>query len=204
MSQPATASRTRARPSEVHERILDAADRLFYAEGASAVGVDRIIAEAGVAKASLYAHFAGKDALVLAHLHRRADRAAARLANELDRLPAADAAGRVRVVFDDLWAWLHEDSFRGCPFINAAVQYPDPEHPVRVFVREHRHAFVEMLRAQVTGGGQRIDPLLPQALAMVYDASLVTAQTDDANTAEAGGRYLVDRVLADQAPERRV
>lgn len=197
MTDPATVPRTRARPSEVHERILDAADRLFYADGATAVGIDRVISEAGVAKASLYSHFAGKDALVLAHLHRRAERATARLEESLVTLPADAAEARVHVVFDDLWAWLAEDSFRGCPFINAAVEYPDPQHPVRQFVRQHRHDFVGMLREQLAGGGSRYaDPLLPQALAMVYDASLVTAQTDDSATAEAGGRYLLGRVLA--------
>ncbi|MEJ1092124.1 TetR/AcrR family transcriptional regulator [Microbacterium istanbulense] len=197
MTDSATAPRTRARPTEVHERILDAADRLFYADGASAVGIDRVIAEAGVAKASLYSHFASKDALVLAHLHRRADRAATRLAAALERLPEGAAEARVHVVFDDLWAWLAEDSFRGCPFINAAVEYPDPEHPVRQFVRQHRHDFVAMLGEQLRGGGSRfVDPQLPQALAMVYDASLVTAQTDDAPTAEAGGRYLLARLIS--------
>lgn len=198
MTDSATARRTRARPGEVHERILDAADRLFYADGAAAVGIDRIIAEAGVAKASLYSHFASKDALVLAHLHRRADRTAARLADGLAQLPPDAAAARIRVVFDDLWAWLHEDTFRGCPFINATVQYPDPQHPVRRFVREHRHDFVGLLHEQLAGGGERYaGPVLPQALAMVYDASLVTALTEDAATAELGGRYLLDRLLAD-------
>lgn len=196
MTDSATSPRKRARPSEVRERILDAADRLFYAHGVVAVGIDRIIAEAGVAKASLYVHFSSKDALVLAHLHRRAERSAGRLAEQLRALPADAARQRIRVVFDDLWAWLHEDNFRGCPFINAAVHYPDPQHPVRAFVRDYRRDFVAMLRAQVAQGGAALQhPELPHALAMVYDASLVAAQADDAATAEAGGRYLLDRLI---------
>lgn len=198
MTDSATAPRTRARPGEVRERILDAADRLFYAEGVNAVGIDRVIAEAGVAKASLYAHFESKDALILAHLHRRADRTSERLEAELAALPPTATERRIRTIFDDLWSWLHEDDFRGCPFINAALGFPDPEHPVRRFVREHRHDFVAQLSEQLAGDPARHDdPQLAQALAMVYDAALVTAQTDGVHTAEQGGRYLLKRLLND-------
>lgn len=193
MSTSTTAGRVRSTPDEVHERILETADRLFYAEGVHAVGIDRIIAEAGVAKASLYGHFSTKSDLVAAYLRRRSQRSGERLREALGALPAGAARDRVLVIMEDLWAWLHEDTFRGCPFINATAEYADPDHPVRREVAAHRHAFVALLHEQVS---DRPDAdLLAAALALIYDETLVAAQVDGAVAAERTSRHLVGTLL---------
>src|SRR4051794_29251115 len=102
------------------ERLLAAADELFYAEGVHSVGIDRIIEHAGVAKASLYNTFGSKDELVRAYLSARHDR-------RRDRISAAVAAretprDRVLAVFDVLEAAVAEPTFRGCAFAKASAE----------------------------------------------------------------------------------
>src|SRR5437763_3067098 len=112
-----TSRGTTAQPAR--ERILDTAFRLFYAHGPRGVGVDRVIAESGVAKATLYKHFPAKDDLVVAYLDRVDEVWRAQLAE------AAEAAGddpRDRLVgtFDALATAARHAGYRGCAFINAA------------------------------------------------------------------------------------
>jgi AcrR family transcriptional regulator len=112
----------------VRDRLLSAADRLFYREGVRAVGIDRVLAEAGAAKASLYDHFASKDELVAAYIASRSAEAQATLGAH-----AASAglspAGKVLALFDAAIAMAEEENFRGCPFTLLAAEFPDPAHP---------------------------------------------------------------------------
>src|SRR3954452_16393814 len=98
------------------DRILAAADRLFYRKGIRAVGVDTVAAEAGISKRSLYDTFPSKDALVAAYLRQR-----------IQPLPASDqpAAAQVLGLFDQLHARFRNGDFRGCPFVNAVTELAD-------------------------------------------------------------------------------
>ena len=118
-------------------RILDAASEAFYRQGIAAVGVDAIVADAGVAKSTLYRHFPSKDDLVVAFLRRRDERWRAWLRSEVERL-SPDPAGRPLAVFDALGGWFASEAFRGCAFINAAAEIADPTHPARAAVQEHK------------------------------------------------------------------
>src|SRR6201999_4031572 len=95
------------------ERILQAADRLFYRKGIRAVGVDTVAAEAGISKRSLYDTFPSKDALVAAYLRQR-----------IQPLPASDLppTAQVLALFDQLHARFAKGDFRGCPFVNAVTE----------------------------------------------------------------------------------
>ncbi|MGK5640817.1 TetR/AcrR family transcriptional regulator, partial [Streptomyces sp. URMC 126] len=128
------------------QRLLDTAGRLFYAEGIQAVGVERLVTEAGVTRATFYRHFAGKDGLVDAYL-------AARGARVEDAVAAVLAAHRGRdalfAIMDMIADSLCRPGFRGCGFLNAAAEYPDPSHAVRVRVAAHRHWFHGVLRTVV-------------------------------------------------------
>src|ERR1700753_619588 len=110
-------SMTTEKPS-ARERLLAAAEELFYEEGVNTVGIDRVIEKAGVAKASLYSAFGSKDELIRAYL-------AARLAVRKERMGAACATcatprERLLAVFDVLGAVCAEPGFRGCAFMNAS------------------------------------------------------------------------------------
>jgi AcrR family transcriptional regulator len=129
------------RPSEARSRLLNTATRIFYAEGIHSVGIDRVVAEAQVTRATLYRHFPGKEDLVLAYLSQ-VDEA---MRGQVDRaadggLPAADA---IRALGESIAQGIQSAGFRGCAFLNAVAEYPDPDHPVHRAVLAHRQWFLD-------------------------------------------------------------
>ncbi|MCF0091897.1 helix-turn-helix domain-containing protein [Micromonospora sp. NPDC049114] len=139
-----------ARPSEARLRLLRTATRIFYTEGIHSVGVDRIIAEAKVTRATFYRHFPSKDDLILAYL---------REVHQLERGMVDEALATNRSPVDPLLAIagsiaqnIQSPGFRGCAFLNAAAEYPDTNHPVHQELLAHRQWFLDtitMLMAQV-------------------------------------------------------
>src|SRR5689334_17963514 len=110
---------TAARPSAARQRILDTAFRLFYAHGIRAVGIDRIIAESGVAKATFYKHFPAKDDLVVAYLDR-VDGVWGEQLRTAAEAAGPDPADQLVGMFDALVSACRREGYRGCAFINAA------------------------------------------------------------------------------------
>ncbi|MBG6103934.1 AcrR family transcriptional regulator [Micromonospora vinacea] len=139
-----------ARPSEARSKLLRTATRIFYAEGIHSVGVDRIIAEAKVTRATFYRHFPSKDDLILAYL---------REVHQLERGMVNEALAANRSPVDPLLAIagsiaqnIQSPGFRGCAFLNAAAEYPDTNHPVHQELMAHRQWFLDtitMLMARV-------------------------------------------------------
>ncbi|MFJ6167636.1 TetR/AcrR family transcriptional regulator [Micromonospora orduensis] len=134
---------TDTRPSEARQRLLATATRIFYAEGIHSVGVDRIIAEAKVTRATFYRHFPSKEDLILAYLREvhemergRVDAAIAANPSGVD--PLLDIAGAIAQN-------IQSPGFRGCAFLNAAAEYPDADHPVRQEIIAHRQWFLDTL-----------------------------------------------------------
>jgi len=122
------------------ERILETAYELFSRYGTKAVGVDRIIAESGAAKMTLYRNFASKDELILAFLERREERwTRAWLQSEVEAR-ADTGAGRLLAIFDVFGEWFERDDFEGCSFINVMLEVTDCAHPVRQATVEHLSA----------------------------------------------------------------
>ncbi|WP_127499590.1 TetR/AcrR family transcriptional regulator [Actinoplanes solisilvae] len=135
---------TRRETSEARLRLLTTATEIFYAEGIHAVGVDRIIAAAKITRATFYRHFPGKEDLVLAYLSEvhGMDRAAVEAAVAAHPSPA-DA---LLAIADTIAAGILSPRFRGCAFLNAAAEYPDPGHPVHQQVIAHRQWFLDTLQ----------------------------------------------------------
>jgi AcrR family transcriptional regulator len=134
---------------DTRERILRTASELFYREGTRAVGVDLIVAQSGVAKTSLYRHFATKDDLIEAFLLREDED----FWRQWDSISAAHK-GRPREELDAQLQWLGEriarPGYRGCPQINIAAEYADDKHPARKVAvahkRELRRRLAELAR----------------------------------------------------------
>lgn len=129
-------SESGSRPSEARSRLLTTAGRMFYAEGIHSVGVDRIVKEAQVTRATFYRHFPSKESLVVACLSE-ADRAIRGRADAAVAagLPAADT---VRALGAAIAEDIRSPGFRGCAFLNAVAEFPDPGHPVHLAVLAHR------------------------------------------------------------------
>ncbi len=137
------------------ERLLEAASDLFYHEGITTTGIDRVIARAQVAKASLYNNFASKDDLVTAYLEVEL----ARVEQVLAALPRDTVGGATLALFDDLAAAAQRPDFVGCPFLNAAVELGGDAPARRVidaFVARLAGFFLEDL----AGDGARATQLL--------------------------------------------
>ena len=118
-------------PESGRERVLETAYKLFSRHGTRAVGVDRIIAESGVAKMTLYRNFASKDDLILAFLERREERWTRAWLQETVESRAATPAQRLLAIFDVFGEWFARDDFEGCSFINVMLELDDPGSPVR-------------------------------------------------------------------------
>ncbi|MDX2592102.1 MULTISPECIES: TetR/AcrR family transcriptional regulator [Streptomyces] len=127
--------------SEARARLLDTATRIFYAEGIHSVGVDRIIAEAKVTRATLYRHFKGKEELILSYL-QQADHAIRGQVAAI-RAQGLSAPDTVRAVSRAIAEGIQSSGFRGCAFLNAAAEYPEQDHPVHQAVLTHRQWFLE-------------------------------------------------------------
>jgi AcrR family transcriptional regulator len=179
--------------SPARSRILDTAFRLFYARGLRAVGVDLIIAESGVAKATFYKHFPSKDELVLAYLDKVDGvwtgqlRAAAEAAGP-------DPADQLVGLFDALGTACRREGYRGCAFINAAAEAA-PGTPVHERTVTHKRAVLGWLRDLATGTGATDPDSLARSLALLLDGGLadgaLAADPEAARVAkEAAGRLV--------------
>jgi AcrR family transcriptional regulator len=160
--------------SEARQRILETADWLFYREGVRAVGIDRIIAEANVAKMTLYTHFPSKDDLILAVLKRREECALEFFRSAMGR-HAGRAKNPLRSFFAALKEWFESPDFRGCAFQNAAVELADPAHPGTEFVRGHKRRFSEFLRGLVEETVGKAPAKVAPAVALLVEGAMVTA-----------------------------
>lgn len=160
--------------SEARQRILKTADRLFYQEGIRAVGIDRIIAEADVAKMSLYNHFPSKDDLILAVLQHREESVLAFFRSSMER-HSQKMKNPLRAFFAALKEFFESPGFRGCPFQNAAVELADPAHPGSEFVRGHKQRFSMFLRGLIEASIGKAAAKAAPAVAILVEGALVTA-----------------------------
>ena len=160
--------------SAARERILEAATRLFLRDGFRAVGVDTIIAEAGVAKMTLYAHFPSKDDLIVAYLER---------ANEqfwewLDGACAGvdDPRARLLAMFDAVGKLANSPRCLGCTFQGTAAEFPDPEHPGHRVALAHKQAVRARLHTLAEHAGLREPDDLADQLLLLMDGAWVAAR----------------------------
>jgi AcrR family transcriptional regulator len=169
------------------ERLLNAADELFYCEGVNTVGIDRVIAHAGVAKASLYTNFGSKDELIRAYLERRHN-------SRRERIEQAIAVwesprDKILAVFDQL------GDLRGCPFIRAGAEAP-PGSPVEEANDAYRRWVRSLFQSLARDAGASDPATLAVQLQILYDGSAVGARMDR-NTRAARKARMAAEVLVD-------
>jgi AcrR family transcriptional regulator len=171
------------RTSEARDRLLRTASALFYAEGLRGVGVDRVIAEAGVTRATFYRHFPGKEDLVVAYL-RGVDSAVRERAGEVPA-GAAAADAWLRDLTSLVGDTLCGAGFRGCAFINAAAEHPDPASPVRQTVRVHREWLEDGVRTAFTAVGHPRPSDAARRWLVLRDGAMVAGYLADPAQAQA-------------------
>jgi AcrR family transcriptional regulator len=158
------------------ERILAAASRLFYRDGIRAVGVDALIAEAGVATMTFYRQFPSKEALVEAYLKEQDQLMRKRWDAYLHDVntPARD---RLRDFFAGTAERMAHPKFRGCPMINAANEFPAAHAGVRTLVAGNKAAMRECLVSLATEAGAADPAALADHLALLIDGAMASSQT---------------------------
>lgn len=160
--------------SPLKQRVLDTADTLFYAEGVRAIGIDRIIEESGIAKASFYRFFTSKDELIADWIAMR-DAVWRNWLRESVELLAPDAADRPLAVFDAIHSRFRNPSFRGCAFLNTIIELSRTDHPAAQAARAHKMAVVLLLQDYLSGAGYSAAEELSVLFMQLIDGALVTA-----------------------------
>ena len=175
------------------ERLLAAADELFYENGVNLVGIDRIIEHAGVAKASLYDCFGSKDELIRCYLQRRSERRQARIRERMARFE--DPRDKILTVFDLLEETVTQPNYRGCAFQRAGAEAGAGStikgacDDSRAWIRTQ---FTELARA----AGAHDPESLGRQLVLIYDGAAVSAHVDRDLNAPKAARALAERVLS--------
>ena len=168
-------SKTSNSKSDARQRIVETAERLFYADGVRAVGIDRVIAEAGVAKMTLYKHFPSKDELILAVVKYREEKFDAMFAKWMERHRKSGLAP-LASFFAALKDWFKSPGFRGCMFINTCAELADADHPASKFSAEHKERFHELLKQVVQEEqGDKIATKVTPAIALLVEGAIVSA-----------------------------
>jgi AcrR family transcriptional regulator len=182
------------------ERLLEAADELFYSEGINTVGIDRVIAHAGVAKASLYSSFGSKDELIRSYLDGRREARRERIEQAIAVYESP--RDRILAVFDEL------GDLRGCPFIRAGA-----EASAGSLIEEVNDAYRAWLRSLFLTLARRAGASEPATLAwqlqMLYDGAAVAARMDRSSRAAKKARLAAETLLdvathLGQEPSRRM
>jgi len=129
--------------SRPRERIIETASRLFFRQGYCSTGINQIISESGVAKASFYSHFPSKETLAIAWLKQREEVWIRQLKERIAQHASADR--RIAAMYSMWYDQIREEGYRGCGFINMAGEFSNEESPIRAVVRDHKNRVRQLI-----------------------------------------------------------
>ena len=180
--------------SNRRDHLVETALKLFCRDGFHATGIDTILADAGVAKMTLYNHFKSKDELILAALRRRDERFRNWFMRAVERR-ATTPRDRLLAIFDTLDEWLSGPEFSGCMFINAAAEYGRHDSPIHASTAEHKGLVLAYIRELTARAGAREPDRLASGLMLLAEGAIVMAHVacrpDSATEARAAAEVLV-------------
>ena len=183
----------RVAPAKV--RILETAITRFYQDGIRSVGVDRLIEESSVTKATFYKHYGSKDRLISDYV----DALALRAVDDFDASAseASTPEELLRAWTDHLVDYVHGDTFRGDPFLNAAAEFADPAHPVRERITEHFETMTERFAGVLEKLGHPMPGAAADRLILATLGLEAWSYTGDVIAASAAFRSAVDGLIAE-------
>lgn len=185
------------------DALIEIAARLFYEHGFHAVGIDRIISEVGVTKTTFYNHFESKDDLIVEVLKWRDEVEMRELIDAMRQRAGDDPRALLLALFDVLDDWFRDEGFKGCIFVNAAVEFPSPHDPVHHAAAAHRTNVRREIVAILRRAGTADADSLADQITMLVSGALITRHVafdlGAARTARATTEALLDRALAPRA-----
>jgi AcrR family transcriptional regulator len=180
--------------SSRREQLIETAIRVFNRDGYHGAGIDRILAEAGVAKMTLYNQFGSKEELILAALRARDQWFRNHVKRELARR-TDDPAERLLLVFDVIDEWCKGSEFNGCLFVNAAGEFGQAESPIRAVAAEHKRLVTAYLREQAEAAGATDPVALADQVALLLEGAIATAHVRADPNAAARAKELAELVV---------
>lgn len=178
-------------------RILETANILFYEEGIRTVGVDRLISESSVTKATFYKHYGSKDRLIVDYVNGRHQAMVTIVESTIEQSTSAEAA--LRSLLAMLTTDIGTAGFRGCAFLNAAAEFPEPTHVVRRVVQAHRDWLTETLATLVSDLGHPMPGDAADELMLAMDGAQSGGYAGDPIAASAALTRVFERVVAARA-----
>ena len=185
-------------PPRARERILEAAYDLFSKRGIRAVGTEEVLAQAGVAKSTLYRHFPSKEELVLAFLQRREQRWTREFVEAEARRRGSTPRERLLAIFDVFDEWFHRDDFEGCSFIKVLLEMGDLDSPLGKASAAHLEYIRSVVRTLAEEAGVQDSETFAHSWHILMKGSIVAAGEGDelaGKRARAMGEDLLDRYL---------
>lgn len=192
----------RSRRRRGYEKLLQTARKLFYQRGFHAVGISEIIAEAGVARMTLYNNVSSKEALIEAVVQEASDDVMAWLERGASSATGAVASSglppgqRLLALFDLYEAWFSQPEFQGCLFAKAAAEFPDPDHPVHRAAARHKRRLFEFLEDITTDAGAAQPAMLAEHMLLLLEGATALAQQTGALIAARRARRAAEQLIA--------
>ncbi len=178
-------------------RLVAAAVELFYRHGFGAVGIDRVIAAAGVTKTTFYKHFEGKDDLMVAAVRQRDEWESGAWDRAVRKLAGDDPAGQFLAMLDVMDVWFNDPAFGGCMFLNAAAEFPNPHDPVHRAAAEYRRRKRNHFRdlARAAGADAAGAETFADCFTVLFEGALVLRQAHGRNDAARVVRPAVEQLM---------
>ncbi|HEY7117240.1 MAG TPA: TetR/AcrR family transcriptional regulator [Tepidisphaeraceae bacterium] len=189
-------------PRTGRERLVAAAIELFYRRGFGAVGIDQVIAAAGVTKTTFYKHFASKDDLMVAAVQRRDEWESQAWDRAVRKLAGDDPARQILAMLDVMDLWFNDPDFGGCMFTNAATEFPNPHDPVHQAAAAYKRRTRDHWRDLATAAGADGPGAesFADCFSAIIEGALVLRQTQGRNDAARIVRPAVEQLIRAYLP----
>ncbi|MGI3211023.1 TetR/AcrR family transcriptional regulator [Roseovarius tibetensis] len=185
------------RPTK-RDELVQKALSVFYSHGFHATGMDRLVAETGISKTSMYKHFRTKEDLILAALRLRDEQFRNWLYRRMEE-EASTSGGQLLAMFEVLREWFTHKDFAGCMFIKASAEFAKADHPIHVQSAEHKRMICTHLCALAKEAGARDPDALARQLLLLKEGATVAAHLryteDPAGDAVRAAQVLLDAEL---------
>ena len=187
-----------APPNNGRARLIHVAIELFYSHGFQAVGIDQVLSAAGVTKTTFYKHFESKDDLLVAAIEQRDQWEMEAWADAVEKIAGNHPKEKLLAFFDVLDIWFNAPDFRGCQFINAAAEFPNPHDPVHAVAAEHKRKNRDFFRDLAKQAGADDPESFADQYTVLVEGTLVLRQVHGRDDAAIVIRPAVESLIAER------
>ncbi len=178
------------------EELVEKALQVFYSNGFHATGMDKLVAETGISKTSMYKHFRTKEELILATLRLRDEQFRNMVIRRVEALADTPRA-RLLAFFDVLVEWLESDAFKSCMFIKASSEFQEANHPIHRFSAEHKRMLRDSMQELAEEAGAPDPAALARRLMMLKEGAIITAHLHGADGVGEDARTAASTLITD-------